>query len=83
MSKYLDESLHRKAQHTGTVTFEDDTNTLKVFTNDATPKPTLEIGSWWDGCGGEWTPEYLTVNLDRSGVLDLRDTLTLWLRGNK
>lgn len=82
MSKFTDEVWTQKARHKGTVVFEDGdgATTLKVF--EGVDK-TLEIGAWWDGCGGEWTPEYLTVNLDRSDVTDLRDHLTKWLEETK
>lgn len=85
MSKWTDEVFNQEAMHSGAAIFEDreGANTLKVFPNRETQQPTLDIGTWWDGNDGEWTPEYLTVNLDRSDVTDLRDTLTAWLEQTK
>jgi len=78
-SKWADEVFSQEAVHKGSAIFEDrdGANTLKVFPGH-TPK-TLDIGTWWDGNDGEWTPEYLTVNLDKADVTDLIATLTAWM----
>jgi hypothetical protein len=38
-----------------------------------------DISGYWDGCDGEWTPEWLGANFDRAAVTHLRDHLTAWL----
>lgn len=82
MSKWVDEVMNKEAKHEGSAVFEDMTGceaTLKVFPEQ--PKH-LSVGVWWDGNDGEWTPEYLTVTLDRNDVKDLIATLTRWLETN-
>ena len=83
-SKYVDEARSREAVYPDTLVFtEGDENAVKVFASDLTSEPTLEVGAWWDGNSGEWSPEYLSVNLDRSDVTKLRDHLTKWLEQTK
>lgn len=81
MSKWIDEVFTKKAVHRKTIVLEDidqeSGTTLKVF-----PGPEgkgLEIGAWWDGNGGEWTPEYLTITMDKEAAIRLRDHLNDWL----
>jgi hypothetical protein len=80
MINWLEEVWNKEAQSDEALVLEDvdgSDTTVKVF--PAHGGKDLDIGSWWDGNDGEWTPEYLTITMDKAAVIKLRDRLNDWL----